>query len=105
MVKTRWSAVLEQGTDENKEFMRSKLCILPQNTTLSGMSKNATLLSEVDTHTSGMIRCFQVGESIVAEETDLNTKEIIWRPMADLDEAKAFVADRQEAYEALWAGA
>ena len=43
--------------------------------------------------------------SIVAEETDLNTKEIIWRPMADLDEAKAFVADRQEAYEALWAGA
>ena len=105
MVKTRWSAVLEQGTDENKEFVRSKLCVLPPNTTLSSVRKDASLLSEVDTHTSGMIRCFRVGASIVAEETDLNTKENIWRPMADLEEASAFVADRQEAYEALWGGA
>jgi hypothetical protein len=100
-------SVLLRGSSANDEFLRAKLCVLPPSTT---MIEVLGTTHEVDTYTSGMIRCFRVGDAgdagdagaVVVEETDLDTKETIWRPMADQEEADAFIADRQATYEALW---
>jgi hypothetical protein len=110
-------SVLLRGSSANADVLRAKLCVLPPSTTLIevlGTTHEVVpcfeLLREVDTYTSGMIRCFRVGDAgdagaVVVEETDLDTKETIWRPMADQEEADDFIADRQATYEALWAGA
>jgi hypothetical protein len=101
----RTSAVLVQGTEENAKFMENKLCVLPPQTDMASVLQTIDngppieLLKAVNTYTSGMIRCFRVGDAIVAEETDLDTKEILWRPMSDAEEAGAFVTDRMETCE------
>jgi hypothetical protein len=103
------TSVLVQGSSENADFLQKKLRVLPPGTDLvsvmGALTSPVVLLKETNTHTSGMIRCFRVGKTVVVEETDIDTKEVIWRPMIDEDEATAFFADREETYEALWGGA
>ena len=67
------------------------------------------LIKEHDTRGCGLIRCYRVSSGtssfVLIEETDASTSEIVWRPVADMDEAGAFILDRESAYEDLWNGA
>jgi hypothetical protein len=104
-------AALDPGSIENEQFLAAKIAVLPPDTTLLSPAlagePSAVLFKEIDTCTAGMIRCFHVGtnSAVVVEEMDLHTKETIWRPMSSVEEAHAFVSDREDTYEAMWGGA
>ena len=71
---------------------------------LSGLIESAELLREDDTHIAGKIRILRVGDRILVQEQEPETRNLILREFPSQGEAEKFVEDRLETYDRMWDG-
>jgi len=64
----------------------------------------AELLREEETHIAGKIRVLCVGDRILVQEQEPQTKNLIFREFPSEEEAGRFVEDRLKTYDRMWDG-